>query len=458
MPSETTIKMRTFPIGNGQASNSMTRAAKSSAAENLLIFRRSGDEMVIPASLTVLATDLFVHAKNVVRAKFESGSQVRRIGAGTFGLCGSLKSICIAASVEVLARQCFTRSPGAFSNLQKVTFEPGSKLREIEPGAFGGCIALDTIFIPASVSTMTGASLAPGFCHIELEPGNPHFEVKADFLIDRRSNCILRYVGSEVEAIVPDEIEQIDEGCFRSDETLDWVGFGPNSKLSSIGAEAYADCDQIRKITIPASVASIGAGCFRDCSFLRRVSFSLPSVLDRLPDQTFCGCVCLKSIILPATVKVIGARCFDLCQNLENSPLPADSGVVRIGQQAFSNCHFLSSLFLPSSVEFVGEHCFDGCGSLSKLTFASPSHLRELLDLPARLSGLVAIPDSVEILRIYKRWEDRFRDTVLTFGAELRLTQFRVVSEDSLPCRLLVRVSARSLKLFRINLEFETDT
>jgi hypothetical protein len=53
---------------------------------------------------------------------------------------------------------------------------------------------------------------------------------------------------------------------------------------------------------------------------------------------------------------------------------------------------------LPSSVESVGLLSFIYCRALSSLSFASPSHLRELLDLPPWLSGLVSIPDSVEVL------------------------------------------------------------
>jgi hypothetical protein len=150
------------------------------------------------------------------------------------------------------------------------------------------------------------------------------------------------------------------------------------------------------------------------------------------------------------------------CHRLANVFLAVDSEIVRIGDGAFWNCLALRSLFLPSSVEFVGKGCFAGCIGLSSLTFGSPSHLRELLDLPRSLSGFISIPDSVETLVLFGRLR-RIQTQVLSFGVESRLNEVRKATVKTFhnPINsLLVRrsflvVSSRSLKAFRMKLEFE---
>jgi hypothetical protein len=141
--------------------------------------------------------------------------------------------------------------------------------------------------------------------------------------------------------------------------------------------------------------------------------------------------------------------------------LEVDSEIVRIGDGAFQNCWALRSLFLPSSVEFVGEGCFGGCNELSSLTFGSPSHLRELLDLPRSLSGFIGIPDSVEPLGIFGRLRG-VQTQVLSFGVESKLNETRTAKLtafdtrfDSRVRRSLLVVSSRILKVFRTKLEFE---
>jgi hypothetical protein len=103
----------------------------------------------------------------------KAGSQIRRLESCTFPQNCSLRSICIAASVEFIARSSFIALDPAhsrlISDLSIVTFEAGSKLREIEAGAFSGCPMLKRMCIPASVERMTGKSLPlPQDCRIEI--------------------------------------------------------------------------------------------------------------------------------------------------------------------------------------------------------------------------------------------------------------------------------------------------
>jgi hypothetical protein len=195
--------------------------------------------------------------------------------------------------------------------------------------------------------------------------------------------------------------------------------------------------------------------------------FAPGSRLGVIPTNAFRFCSRLQSIVLPSSVKTLEPDCFAECCALVESPLPLDSQVVRIGDRAFTGCQALSSMVLPSSVEYVGESSFTNCRSLGGLTFSSSSNLRELLCCPAQQSGFIPIPDSVEILRLPRGWRDRGERT-LSFGVDSRLSDFKVEADllggtmPTLPlhvrsCHAFVRVSARSLTLFRKKMEFAWD-
>jgi hypothetical protein len=151
-------------------------------------------------------------------------------------------------------------------------------------------------------------------------------------------------------------------------------------------------------------------------------------------------------------VKTLGAASFYACWALANSPLPLDSQIVRIDEDVFGECESLTSFIFPSSLEYVGECCFLACNSLSNAIFSSPSHLRELLDVPAQISGVISIPDCVEILSCHETPKPP-NARVLDFGRESKLGQIRP-GEFGRAKRTFLQVSSRSLKLLRINLEF----
>jgi hypothetical protein len=118
--------------------------------------------IIIPASVTDLKHQSFIGATAVEHITFEPGSRLAQLNTWTFGHCTSLKSICIAASVKIIGSRCFLgrAKNDSSSSLATVTFEPGSELRRIEPFAFSGCNSLQSISLPASVQMISADSFA----------------------------------------------------------------------------------------------------------------------------------------------------------------------------------------------------------------------------------------------------------------------------------------------------------
>jgi hypothetical protein len=72
--------------------------------------------------------------------------------------------------------------------------------------------------------------------------------------------CLVRYFGRDSEVRIADEIERIDDGCFCFSE-IAVVTFGPRSRLSSIGVEAFSCCGKLKVMSIPSSVTFLGDYC-----------------------------------------------------------------------------------------------------------------------------------------------------------------------------------------------------
>lgn len=85
------------------------------------------------------------------------------------------------------------------------------------------------------------------------------------------------------------------------------------STLISVGEFAFADCPNLRKVTM-AGGTEIGFSAFRNCSDLKRVS--LPDTLIRIDDFAFESCVVLGKVKIPASVTAIGVDAFAGCSRL----------------------------------------------------------------------------------------------------------------------------------------------
>lgn len=74
--------------------------------------------------------------------------------------------------------------------------------------------------------------------------------------------------------------------------------------VQTIGAEAFAGCEELTDIVLPASVVSIGDGAFAGCGSLRSVTFLGES--PTLGSEVFAGCENLETLTLPGGVVLGG--------------------------------------------------------------------------------------------------------------------------------------------------------
>ena len=137
------------------------------------------------------------------------------------------------------------------------------------------------------------------------------------------------------------------------------------STVTSIGAEAFRDCDNLWRITIPEGVTQIGIYAFGECDNLLRIL--LPETLTDIGDSAFTHCPCLVSATVPGSVTTMGKWIFSNCTALESVLL--SDGLTQIGICMFQGCTALRNIVIPASIYTIGSCAFGECSNLENVYF-----------------------------------------------------------------------------------------
>ena len=134
--------------------------------------------------------------------------------------------------------------------------------------------------------------------------------------------------------------------------------------VTSIGYNAFYDCNGLTSITIPNSVTSIRISAFEACSGL--TSITIPNSVTNIESSVFRRCSGLTSVTIPNSVMNIELSVFYMCSGLRNVTIP--NSVTNIGSAAFYMCSSLTSVTIPKSVTSIGHEAFNGCSGLTSVT------------------------------------------------------------------------------------------
>ena len=199
-----------------------------------------------------------------------------------FSWCGSLREITLPLSVTSIGNWAF----GECLNLQRI--EIPSSVTSIGDVAFVHCESLQSIELPSSVTSIGNYVFrcCSSLTSIKVDEGNMSYRDINGILFTKDLKRIICYPeGTRDEKyVIP-------------------------SGVTSIGDEAFSDCNSLCEIEIPSGVTSIG-------------------------DEAFFGCSNLRSIEIPSSVTNIGDSAFKDCKNLYKIKIL--SGVMSIGDGAFS--------------------------------------------------------------------------------------------------------------------------
>ena len=215
-------------------------------------------------------------------------------------------------------------------------------------------------------------------------------EAEADkdgFVIDE-TEVLTKYTGTATEVVIPDGVIAIGKDAFSNCSNIKKVtipasvisildAFGGCSSLTDINVSSensvYASIDgcvytkdktEIRicpegktKVEIPEGVTSIGEDAFYYCGNLEKVS--IPDSVTSIGDGAFYYCSSLEKVSIPDSVTSIGSSAFSYCKSLTKAAIP--TSVTSIKSRLFYGCINLTTLAIPASVTNIDYDAFDGC-------------------------------------------------------------------------------------------------
>ena len=161
--------------------------------------------------------------------------------------------------------------------------------------------------------------------------------------------------------------------------------------VTSIGENAFYDCNELYSVKMPNSIISIESGAFNSCDNL--VSIDLSKSITFIGSSAFANCQSLPSIIISEGLIDLKSQAFYNCQALTTITLPNSLKIIE--ESVFSRCTSLSSINLPNSLESIGRGAFNSCFKLSSITI--PNSVTNIAARAFYNCGLntITIPNSV---------------------------------------------------------------
>jgi hypothetical protein len=125
-----------------------------------VFYRCSIKSICFPPSIEIFCTQRF-EGTRIHSMAFAGECWLTRIECSCFR-CSSINAICVPRAVEVLCSWCFAggwskNDEVIHSNIEVLTFEPGSRLWRIGSSCFSGC-CLRSLCIPSSVTHLGKSS------------------------------------------------------------------------------------------------------------------------------------------------------------------------------------------------------------------------------------------------------------------------------------------------------------
>lgn len=379
------------------------------------------ENVVLPESITSIPVRAFYRCDKLSTIDL---SHCTVIGGGAFAECTSLTHIDLS-SVKVLEsvkggyysgdnyNYLSDNVIGSFTDSKNLTSVSLSCCKKIGDRAFKGCISLEKIILPETVTNL-GWECFDGTTMVTLMAIEPPVIA---FNTDLSSNMMGEFVLVNVPEASLDsyksanywkdmakrvfpigtkfDYEVTTEAQPSTSGLLDKVGLKNANSIVSLKVKGSINSydimiirnkmDNLHYLDLSdANVVensyeyytgcstkndTIGRNAFRELSKL--VTVSLPNSVKVIESGALYNCTKLKSVVLPEKLQSIeygdwdnGA--FANCSSLTDVKFKACNN---IGSRAFSSCNALNHITLPSDLKTIDQYAFANCSSLHSVDF-----------------------------------------------------------------------------------------
>ena len=372
------------------------------------VFQYTGvNSVVIPANVTRIGNSAFAYS-SLQSVTFEEGSKCTSIGYAAFR-DSLIESIKLPASLEDIGLDIPTAGSPlhgyAFEgcrNLSSVTFEPDSKLKNIYNYAFRNT-ALTEFSFPSSENEITlGNSLFFGCSEL------------TEIYISESVKSNLDKALAGMPSLEKLEIAATNDS-YKVDSELPLVS---NQSGDSIFYFFTALDGKNAELVIPEGTYYIGDNAFKNQVDLTKVT--IPSSVLEIGEGAFQNCFSLKTVVFAesSSMQSIGKGAFAFCTSLESivnlpgnasygtymfqyctslTQISIPAGVTALPNYMFRYCTSLAQIALPESVTSIGQYAFQNCTSLAEIDI---SNVTSIGNFAFNFSGLtkITIPEAIKTL------------------------------------------------------------
>lgn len=293
----------------------------------------------------------------------------------TFSNCPNLTKITIGEGLKYIGYKAFSYSPVKEANLP-------STLRDISSNAFRGssyCPFINDIQ-PENHIRYIG-KVAYQCVDKNLE----EYTIK-DGTVTLADNLFENWQGNATTFHIPASVEQIGSRVFAGTQ-IKTLPEMPG--LKRIGDEAFYQCKNLKKVTIPETVEYIGGGAFYGCSNIWSLTYNaINAECERLMESN----IPLEKIVIGDKVRRLPRGIFS---GREFTEVTLPACLERIDESAFYGCKNLTTINLSDSIRYIGDNAFYGCSSLKNIHW--PLRLTTIGSKAFRQTALetISLPEGV---------------------------------------------------------------
>lgn len=365
-------------------------------------------EITIPNAVIEIGDNAFYGCSALTDLTLSSA--LLHIGKGAFAKCVRLASLTLPDTLQSVGENAFL----GCRSLYTVTL--GKEVASIGENAFYGCTKLIEVCNDSPLSVSAGSTRNGAvalYAKNVIALGTPSaIRVQDGFVFYTipDASLLLAYLGTKKELTLPKSFNGEPYSIYQSAFFASHVtSVQIPSTVTAIGAESFAECAALKRVTLPSSltaipqkafynahslttltvppsVTSVGENAFLGASMLTQEEDGVLYVdtwavgyqkkTDKLTlrlgtrgiaDQAFSSMgSALKEMTLCKGLKYIGVSAFAECTELDLSPLP--ESLLRIEKNAFLNCRGIQALNLPNGLLSIGDSAFSGCSGIKTLT------------------------------------------------------------------------------------------
>ena len=436
-------------------------------------------DFVMSEDITLIDTGAFMNCTNLKAINKNDGvadvdlgnmTKLAEIGKQAFSGCSSIVSLRLSGTITKINDSAFSK----LTTLANVKFNDNGEAGTTELGSsvFSGCTNLVEVSTAKNVgiignSAFSGCiklmrlNLAEGLQIIKKDAfaGCTRLEGALPEGVNEKyssaSGAKVMLPNEKAVLEIPGTVTTIEDSafanCYSADETLQADGekepsdykigikavhVAGNPAGTTIGASAFAGCQNLTKLTLGEGVTGLGDSALKDTrleeitipstfetgtaknspftsgenSTLKKVTFAdgiqvipqyflnnittlteieIPASVQKIGDHAFAGCSSLETVTFKdeaaSKLTTIDTSAFEGCSLMTLSKLP--EGVTTINASAFKDCKKISLTDLPTGLITIGNAAFENCtmlriGKLPAITALGMAAFKNCVNLP----------------------------------------------------------------------------